>query len=121
VHAAEHEGRPERRPLARAELQAFFDAADDLVEKAACSRRKGQLAAFRDATLFKVVYAWGIDGRERVVRRFAAFTDCWVSVEPSPSPALTTTIPARQHGTPSVRCRSAGGRPLAPRPARRVR
>ena len=40
--------------------------------------------------------------------------------EPSPSPALTTTIPARQHGTPSVRCRSAGGTPLAPRPARRV-
>jgi len=64
VHAAEHEGRPERRPLARAELQAFFDAADDLVEKAACSRRKGQLAAFRDATLFKVVYAWGLRRRE---------------------------------------------------------
>ena len=64
VHAAEHEGRPERRPLTRAELQAFFDAADDLVEKTACSRRKGQLAAFRDATLFKVIYGWGLRRRE---------------------------------------------------------
>jgi integrase/recombinase XerC len=63
-HAAEYEGRPERRPLARAELQAFFDAADGLVEKAACSRRKGQLAAFRDATLFKVIYGWGLRRRE---------------------------------------------------------
>src|SRR6266566_5456351 len=28
AHVSEHEGRPERRPLTRAELQAFFDAAD---------------------------------------------------------------------------------------------
>jgi integrase/recombinase XerC len=64
VHAAEYEGRPERRPLTRAELQAFFDAADDLAERAACSRRKGQLASFRDATLFKVIYGWGLRRRE---------------------------------------------------------
>jgi integrase/recombinase XerC len=64
VHAADYEGRPQRRPLSRAELQAFFDAADGLVESTACSRRKGQLAAFRDATLFKVVYAWGLRRRE---------------------------------------------------------
>jgi site-specific recombinase XerD len=64
VHAADYEGRPERRPLTRAELQAFFDAADDLVEKTACSRRKGQLAAFRDAALFKVVCGWGLRRRE---------------------------------------------------------
>jgi integrase/recombinase XerC len=44
VHVADCEGRPDRRPLTRAELQAFFDTADDYVEKAACSRRKGQLA-----------------------------------------------------------------------------
>jgi hypothetical protein len=35
VHVAESEGRPGRRPLTRAELQAFFDAADDHVERAA--------------------------------------------------------------------------------------
>lgn len=28
VHAADYEGRPDRRPLSRKELQAFFDAAD---------------------------------------------------------------------------------------------
>ena len=64
VHAAEYEGRPGRRPLNRAELQAFFDAADDLAERVACLRRKVQLAAFRDATLFKVIYAWGLRRRE---------------------------------------------------------
>ena len=41
VHAAGYEGRPERRPLTRGELQAFLDAADDHVERAASSRRKG--------------------------------------------------------------------------------
>ena len=51
VHAADYEGRPERRPLTRAELQAFFDAADDHVEQAAGSRRKGWLTGVpgRDA------------------------------------------------------------------------
>ncbi|HUZ51641.1 MAG TPA: hypothetical protein VMU94_03835 [Streptosporangiaceae bacterium] len=41
VHVSEHEGRPERRPLTRGELQAFFDTADDHVERAAGSRRRG--------------------------------------------------------------------------------
>src|SRR5690242_6901842 len=41
AHVSEREGRPGRRPLTRAELQAFFDAADDHVEKAAGSRGKG--------------------------------------------------------------------------------
>ena len=31
VHAADYEGRPERRPFTRAELQAFFDFADERV------------------------------------------------------------------------------------------
>ncbi len=73
VHAAEYEGRPQRRPLTRAELQGFFDAADGLVEKAACSRRKGQLAAFRDATLFKVIYGWGLRRREAAMLDVADF------------------------------------------------
>jgi integrase/recombinase XerC len=60
AHVCEHEGRAERRPLTRAELQAFFDAADDHVEKAVGSRRKGWLASYRDAALFKVVYGWGL-------------------------------------------------------------
>jgi site-specific recombinase XerD len=64
AHVADYEGRPERRPLTRQELQAFFDAADDRVERAAASRRKGWLATFRDASLFKVVYGWGLRRRE---------------------------------------------------------
>jgi len=68
VHAAEYEGRPQRRPLTRSELQAFLDAADDHVERASASRRKGWLAAFRDATVFKVIYGWGLFSRGRPVR-----------------------------------------------------
>ena len=78
VHVSEHEGRPERRPLTRAELQAFFDAADGHVERAAGWRRKGWLAAFRDATLFKVVYGWGLRRREAAMLDVADF---------APSPA----------------------------------
>jgi len=74
VHAAEYEGRPERRPLTRAELQEFFDAADDLAERAGCSRRKGQRAAFRDATLLKVVYGWGLRRREAAMLDVSDFT-----------------------------------------------
>ena len=73
VHAAEYEGRPQRRPLTRAELQAFLDAADDHVERAAGSRRKGWLAAFRDATVFKVIYGWGLRRREAAMLDVADF------------------------------------------------
>ncbi len=64
VHVAELEGRPERRPLTRAELQALFDTADAAVDEAGRSPRKGWLAAFRDATLIKVIYGWGLRCRE---------------------------------------------------------
>jgi site-specific recombinase XerD len=67
VHVSEFEGRPGRRALTRDELQRFFDYADDQVDRVADSGRKGMLAAFRDATLFKVVYAWGLRRREAVM------------------------------------------------------
>jgi integrase/recombinase XerC len=73
-HVADYEGRPERRPLTRAELQAFFDAADDRVEQAMASGRKGWLAIFRDATLFKVVYGWGLRRREVAMLDVADFS-----------------------------------------------
>ena len=60
VHVADYEGDPRRRPLTREELQAFFDAADDHVDVVVSNARKGALAVFRDATLFKVIYAWGL-------------------------------------------------------------
>jgi len=67
VHASEFEGRPRRRALTASELQRFFDHADDQVDRVAGSGRKGMLAAFRDAALFKVVYAWGLRRRETVM------------------------------------------------------
>ena len=73
VHVSEYEGRAERRPLTRAELQAFLDAADDHVGRAAGSRRKGWLAAFRDVTLFKVIYGWGLRRREAAMLDVADF------------------------------------------------
>lgn len=64
AHVADYEGRPQRRALTRVELQAFFDTADDRVEKVIEAGRKGWLAAFRDATMFKVCYAFGLRRRE---------------------------------------------------------
>jgi len=60
VHVDDYEGRPERRPLSRDELQSFFDVCDQGVEAAAGAGRKGWLAAFRDAALFKTIYGWGL-------------------------------------------------------------
>jgi hypothetical protein len=56
----DYEGSPEARPLSREELQRFLDYADDEVERAVKARRKRALAAYRDATMFKVIYSWGL-------------------------------------------------------------
>jgi integrase/recombinase XerC len=73
-HVADYEGRPERRPLSRAELQAFFDAADERADRVAGSGRKGWLTAFRDATLFKVIYGWGLRLREAAMLDVSDFS-----------------------------------------------
>lgn len=64
VRRSEYEGRPGKRPLSRDELQSFFDHCDQRVADIAASGRKGWLAAYRDATLFKVAYAYGLRRRE---------------------------------------------------------
>lgn len=63
-HLQDYEGHPRRRPLTRAELQMLFDYADDQVGLRLKSGRKGALVAYRDATLFKVSYAWGLRASE---------------------------------------------------------
>lgn len=73
VHVAEYEGRPQRRALTRAELQAFFDAADARVEQVVGTGRKGWLASFRDSTLFKVCYAFGLRRQEVAMLDVADF------------------------------------------------
>jgi site-specific recombinase XerD len=60
AHLNDYEGDPEARPFTRMELQRFLDYADDQVERAVRAKRKGALAAYRDATLFKVMYGWGL-------------------------------------------------------------
>ncbi len=64
AHLNDYEGSPEARPFTRPELQQFLDYADDQVERAVAARRKGVLAAYRDATLFKVIYGWGLRRNE---------------------------------------------------------
>src|SRR6266567_3223987 len=60
AHLNGYEGNPEARPFTREELQRFLDYADGQVDRAVSAKRKGALAAYRDATLFKVIYAWGL-------------------------------------------------------------
>ena len=68
AHLVDYEGDPDRRPMTREELQRFFDYADDRVDAAVRSGRKGALAAYRDATVFKVMYGWGLFSRVRPAR-----------------------------------------------------
>jgi len=66
VHRNDFEGRPHRRALTRGELQTLFDAADDTVSEIVERGRKGFGAAYRDAVMVKVAYAWGLRRRELV-------------------------------------------------------
>jgi integrase/recombinase XerC len=74
VHVADHEARPVVRPLTRGEVQALFDHADDHVDFARTSKRKGWLTLFRDATLFKVIYGYGLRRREGAMLDLHDFT-----------------------------------------------
>ena len=74
AHLNDYEGSPEARPFTREELQRFFDYADEQVERAVRSRHKGALAAYRDATLFKVIYGWGLFSRVSPLWRKLGFS-----------------------------------------------
>ncbi|MDQ1060750.1 site-specific recombinase XerD [Arthrobacter globiformis] len=63
-HLQDYEGGSRRRPLTRLELQGLFDYADGQVDLRLESGRKGTFAAYRDATLLKVAYAWGLRANE---------------------------------------------------------
>jgi integrase/recombinase XerC len=76
AHLNDYEGNPEARPFTREELQRFLDYADDQVERAARSGRKGAPAAYRDATIFKVIYGWGLFSGVRLLREGLASRVC---------------------------------------------
>ncbi|WP_292897878.1 MULTISPECIES: tyrosine-type recombinase/integrase [unclassified Microbacterium] len=66
THLLEYEGSPGRRALTFDELEQFFDAADARVETIVHTKRKGALAALRNAQMFKTIYAFGLRRSECV-------------------------------------------------------
>jgi hypothetical protein len=56
AHRNDYEGDPEARPFSRTDRQSFLDFADEQVGRAVGAGRKGALAAYRDATIFKVMH-----------------------------------------------------------------
>jgi integrase/recombinase XerC len=60
VHVQDAEADPIKRALTLDELQVFFDHADAQVALARDAGHKGWLSLFRDATLFKVAYGFGL-------------------------------------------------------------
>ncbi|RJQ66147.1 site-specific integrase [Pseudonocardiaceae bacterium YIM PH 21723] len=64
VHVQANEGDPKKRAFTKKELHDFFAHADEQVALIRSRGRKGWLPAFRDATLFKVAYAYGLRRNE---------------------------------------------------------
>ena len=65
-HLSEVEARPGVRPLSYEDLERFFTRCDERVEEIRARRRKGALAALRDAQMFKTYYAWGLRRYENI-------------------------------------------------------
>src|SRR5690606_5440865 len=59
-HVQEYDGGPTKRPYTRSELDRLFVYADDEVERMGRSGRKGWQAAYRDAVMMKIAYAYGL-------------------------------------------------------------
>ena len=64
VHVQDNESDPKKRAFTKAELHAFFEHCDNEVARIRAFGRKGWLPAFRDATLFKTAYAFGLRRNE---------------------------------------------------------
>lgn len=73
VHAQDVEGDPRRRAFTIDELQGLFDHADEQVARVRAAGRKGWLGLFRDATLFKVAYGYGLRRTEVTMLDVADF------------------------------------------------
>jgi len=113
VHVADYEGRPARRPFTRAELQALFDYADSRVVAVRAGGRKGWLAAFRDATLFKVTYAWGLRRQEAAMLDVVDFATNPAAAELGRFGTLTVRYGKAMRGSPPRRRQVATVMPWA--------
>jgi integrase/recombinase XerC len=60
AHLTGFEGDPRRRPLTVDELEAFFACCDARIARRRGLGRKGELSAWRDQAVFKVMFAWGL-------------------------------------------------------------
>jgi len=67
IHVQQAEGDPVKRAFTVTELQQFFDYADAQVTRSRGGGRKGWLAVFRDATMFKAAYGFGLRRTETVM------------------------------------------------------
>lgn len=66
-HSIDDEAQPARRPLTKLECQKLFDAADERAEAVRRKGTKGFAPAWRDATMLKVAYAFGLRRHELVM------------------------------------------------------
>lgn len=64
VHVQDAESDPGKRAFTLGELEDFFGYADEQVTRVRSAGRKGWVSAFRDATLFKIAYAYGLRRNE---------------------------------------------------------
>ena len=64
VHVQDGEADAKKRAFTKAELQAFFTYCDAEVARIRAFGRKGWLPAFRDATMFKTAYGYGLRRNE---------------------------------------------------------
>lgn len=59
-HVQQYDGQPTKRPYTKQELDALFEHADDEVARIGSTSRKGWQAAYRDATMMKLSYGYGL-------------------------------------------------------------
>ncbi|WP_328522873.1 tyrosine-type recombinase/integrase [Kribbella sp. NBC_00359] len=72
-HSTDDAVPPRRRSLTKKELQAFVDAADDIVDEEFARGSKRWLPALRDSIAFKIAYAYGLRRRELAMLEYVDF------------------------------------------------
>jgi hypothetical protein len=113
---ADVEAEPMKRSFTRPELQALFDYADEQVERKRALGRKGWMSAFRDATLMKVAYSYGL--RHTETRRLDAgrserYERCCCKPHHPWSPACSATAARKPSPSPPNPAPPGGTTPLA--------
>ena len=88
AHVADSEADAAKRAFTRDELQALFDHADEQVARKRALGHKGWLTAFRDATVLKIAYAYGLRRNE------ARMLDAVISAATRTPPSSASTASA---------------------------